>query len=61
MDNAKWTLTELGNENDNLLHGKQMTVRENESKEKECMSLHCSNCFLLLHPSACKMRHNEIA
>ena len=61
MDNAKWTLTELGNENNSLLHGKQMTVRENESKEKECMSLHCSDHFLLLHPSVHEMRHNEIA
>ena len=61
MDNAKWTLTELGNENNSLLHGKQMTVRETESNEKECMSLHCSNHFLVLYPSVHKMCRNEIA
>ena len=62
MDNVKWTLTERGNENESLLPGKQMTVRETESKEKdEFMSLHCSDHVLVLHPSSCEMRQNEIA
>ena len=59
MDNEKWTLTEQGNENKSLLHGKQMTVQETESKEKESMSLHCSNGLLVLHPSVHKMHCNE--
>ena len=62
MDKVKWTLTEQGNENESLLPGKQMTVRETESKEKEeCMSLHCSNRVLVLHPSSREMCRNEIA
>ena len=61
MDNEKWTLTEQGNENKSLLCGKRMTVQETESKEKEGMSLHCSDCLLVLHPSVCEMHHNEFA
>ena len=65
MDNVKWTLTELGNENELLLHGKRMTLRETESKEKEeCMSLHCSDhsyCCIPVRTKCAimKLRENE--